>query len=381
LHAKFRVVHVTDAINSSFPAAFAEIETRLGGIKIDTIKDVLRSMLKDVALILGGSTVLGSGVGAAVGSLAFGVGAVPGAAIGATAGFEMGNLILTFTGLKSIATFMAGAVPAAIRCYGDGFREAWGEPDGKATWAHIAYKDFAKGHVLFVMAILMGIVGYLTRGKGNFPILMGEIRASAKLGPKFADWIELNQGSLMRNPALQQGMRMSAGAASDEAPAVAPQIQGPIRGQQLPNAIDPDAPISAAPATPAETLAKVNKGRAPFSELNAAVAEAQGYKYATETLGQDAISGPGKASVQGPDFLTLGKTRDGLPAINVWDAKYRGPNNPYYPNSIPQNQLDSWLPDITDAVNNMAPGEAKDAALDALQNGRIQGQIFKWPPQ
>jgi hypothetical protein len=250
-NAKFRVMHVTGAINDSFPAAFTEIEARLGGISMDTIKDVLRSMLKDVALILGGSTVLGSGIGAAVGALAFGVGAVPGAAIGASAGFEMGNLILALTGLKSIATFMAGAVPAAIRCYGDGFRKAWGEPSGKATWMNFAYKDFAKGHVLFVMAILMGIVGYLTRGKGNFPILLGEIRASAKLGPKFADWIELNKDALIRNPALQQSMRASAGAAGEEA-SVSTQVPGPIRGQQLPNTVNPDALLSTPPRTPAQ---------------------------------------------------------------------------------------------------------------------------------
>jgi hypothetical protein len=183
--AMFRVAHVTGAINDSFPAAFGEIERRLGGISLDTITDVLRNMLKDVAIILGGSTALGTGIGATVGAFAFGVGAIPGAGIGATAGFEMGNLILTFTGLKSIVSFMADAVPAAIKCYGKGFRAAWGEPSGKATWAHFAYKDFAEGHVLFVMAILMGIVGYLLRGKGDFPILLGEIRASAKLGPKF----------------------------------------------------------------------------------------------------------------------------------------------------------------------------------------------------
>jgi hypothetical protein len=372
-----RAHNVAKAINESFPAAFGEIEKRLGGIKIDSIEDVLIKMLRDVAITLGGSTVIGAGIGGAVGSLAFGIGAAPGAGIGATAGFEMGNLILTFTGLKSIISFMKDAVPAALTCYDTGFSNAWGKKDDDAPYASWAYRDFAMGHVLFFMAILMGIVGYLMRGKGNLPILLGEIRASPKLGGKFADWIELNQDSLMRNPALQQGMRMSTGAASDEAPAVASQMQGPLRGQKPTNLIDPNAPISAAPATPAETLAKVNQGRAPYSELNAAVAEAQGYNNAINNLGHIGIEAPGKASVQGPDFITLDPAGEGT--INVWDAKYRGPNATSWPTTIPDSKMASWASQISDAVNNMPAGTAKDMALDALQNGRVVPQVFKWP--
>jgi hypothetical protein len=213
-------------------------------------------MLMDVAIILGGSTALGSAIGAGVGVWAFGVGAIPGAGVGAAAGFETGNLILTLTGLKSIVSFMKNAVPAAMQCYGRGFSSAWGDRDGRAPFKNLAYVDFAKGHVLFVLAILAGIVGYIMR-KGDFPLLMNELRASPRLGPKFADWVGTNKDALMRNPVLMQSMRSGAGAgaAETEAPQV---VQGPMRGQTQPNLIDPNAPISGPAVTPTQAAPPQN---------------------------------------------------------------------------------------------------------------------------
>src|SRR5580693_3038057 len=77
-----RLNNVLNAINESFPAAFTEITKKLRGVSIDAIKPILRDMLTDVALYLGGSTVLGAGIGGGIGSLGFGVGAVPGAMVG-----------------------------------------------------------------------------------------------------------------------------------------------------------------------------------------------------------------------------------------------------------------------------------------------------------
>ncbi len=244
-----RVKNVKNAIEESFPRAFTNIERKLGGISIASIEGVLRNMLMDVAIYLGGSTALGAAVGAAVGVWGAGVGAIPGAAIGSAAGFEVGNLILTFTGLKSIASFMKDSVPAAIACYGEGFRHAWGERNNGAPYAKTAYIEFAQGHVLFVMSILMGIVGYLMR-KGDFPLLMNEMRASQQLGPKFADWIVTNKDALMRNPALMQSMHAGAGAGAAESEA--PAVTGPLRGQTPTNFIDPNAPISSGPVTPTQ---------------------------------------------------------------------------------------------------------------------------------
>jgi hypothetical protein len=251
-----RVDNVTSAIHDSFPRAFGDIEAKLGGISVASIAGILRDMLKDVAIILGGSTALGTGIGAAIGVWGFGVGAIPGAGVGAAAGFETGNLILTITGLKSIVSFMKDAVPGAMNCYAQGFRKAWGESDGSAPYKNFAYSDFAQGHVLFVLAILAGIVGYIMR-KGDFPLLMNEMRASPRLGPKFADWVGTNKDALMRNPILMQSMRSGAGAgaAEAEAPRV---VQGPMRGQTPPNLIDPYAPISGPAVTPTQAAPPQN---------------------------------------------------------------------------------------------------------------------------
>lgn len=214
-----RLRNVLSAIDDSFPAAFHEITKKLRGISIDTIKPILRDMLTDVALYLGGSIALGAGVGGGVGALAGGVGAIPGAMVGGWLGFELGNVIMALTGLKSIVVFMKDAVPAAIKCYGYGFQKAWGEdPTDTTPWRHSAWRNFAEGHILFLMALLMGIVAYLTRGKGDYGALLSEIRASKKLGPRMADWIEANKDDLLRNPELQQSVKASAGGGGEAPP-------------------------------------------------------------------------------------------------------------------------------------------------------------------
>jgi hypothetical protein len=229
-----RVNNVVRAIDESFPAAFHEITKKLRGISIDSIKSILRDMLTDVALYLGGSTVLGTGIGGGIGSLAGGIGAIPGAMVGGWLGFELGNVIMVLTGLKSVAVFMKDALPAAVRCYGLGFKEAWGEPTDKAPWASFAWKRIAQGHVLFLMALLMGIVAYLTRGKGDFGALLAEVRASKKLGPKMADWIEANKDDLLKNPELQP--KASAGGGGAEKPSEPPPANRPPPRPSAPGA-------------------------------------------------------------------------------------------------------------------------------------------------
>jgi hypothetical protein len=133
-----RIRNVLNAIDDSFPTAFTEITKKLRGISIDTIKPILRDMLTDVALYLGGSTALGTGIGGGIGAFAGGVGAIPGAIVGGWLGFELGNVIMALTGLKSVVVFMKDAVPAAIQCYGFGFKYAWGEPNDAAPWQRSA---------------------------------------------------------------------------------------------------------------------------------------------------------------------------------------------------------------------------------------------------
>jgi hypothetical protein len=226
-----RLNNVLNAINESFPAAFTEITKKLRGISIDAIKPILRDMLTDVALYLGGSTALGAGIGGGIGAFAFGAGAVPGAMVGGWLGFEIGNVIMALTGLKSVVAFMKDAVPAAVKCYGIGFKNAWGEdPTDTAPWKHSASRDIAMGHILFMMALLMGIVAYLTRGKGDFGALLSEVRASPKLGPKMAEWLEANKNDLLKNPELQPKASAGGGGAKDAAKDASNNIPKPMRG-------------------------------------------------------------------------------------------------------------------------------------------------------
>jgi hypothetical protein len=125
-----------------------------------------------------------------------------------------------------------------------------------------------------------------------------------------------------------------------------------------------------------QVLARVNGGRAAFSEINASLGELNGYQQALNS-GQIGIRGPGNASVQGPDYVTLDTTGEGT--VNVWDAKYRGPKYSSYPTSIDPDKLQAWMPQVVDAVNAMPEGPAKSMAIDALANGRVAGLVFKWP--
>jgi hypothetical protein len=171
----------------------------------------------------------------------------------------VGNLILTFTGLKSIAIYLKDAVPAACRYYKEGFKEAWGPADfSRQPFMRSATEDFAKGHVLFIMALLMGIVAYLTRGKGSMQSLLAEVRGSTRLGPKMATWLEQNEDKLLKSSELRQGMRSEGVGGGGDAPASS--IPKPMRGQPASdNAIDPSKinVRGTTPTTPSSVLSDV----------------------------------------------------------------------------------------------------------------------------
>lgn len=209
---KSRVMRLRSALAKSGPIAFQTVTTKLEGIKLDAIWSILFSAVRDMALYYGGSVVLGTAIGAGLGSLAFGVGAIPGAAIGAEAGNVVGEWVLIYLGLKMLAEGLVNTIPPALRLYVQGFRIAWGptendRPDARysADYYHgedMAAHRFADGHVLMIMAILIAIVAYLTRGKSE-EALMQAVRKSERLGTKMADWLEENKGRLLKNDNLK----------------------------------------------------------------------------------------------------------------------------------------------------------------------------------
>jgi len=209
---KSRVMRLRAALAASGPIARQTVARKLEGIKLDAIWDILFAAVRDMALYYGGSVVLGTAVGAGLGSLAGGVGAIPGAAIGAEAGSLLGEWVLMFLGLKMLAEGLVNTIPPALRLYVQGFRIAWGpvdsdRPDARysADYHHgedMAAHRFADGHVLLIMAILIAIVAYLLRGKSE-EALMQAVRKSERLGTKMADWLAENKDRLLKEESLK----------------------------------------------------------------------------------------------------------------------------------------------------------------------------------
>ena len=237
---KSRVMRLRGALAASGPIARQTVARKLEGIKLDAIWDILFAAVRDMALYYGGSVVLGTAVGAGLGSLAGGVGAIPGAAIGAEAGSLLGEWALMFLGLKMLAEGLVNTIPPALRLYVQGFRIAWGpvdsdRPDARysADYHHgedMAAHRFADGHVLMIMAILIAIVAYLLRGKSE-EALMQAVRKSERLGTKMADWLAENKDRLLKEESLKPKVAERAPSQETE--------PGPLGKKPQPKAVRP----------------------------------------------------------------------------------------------------------------------------------------------
>jgi hypothetical protein len=219
-----------EAIEESKWIALRNLKAKLGGIKLDDIWPLLLEICHDMALYIGGSAIAGAVVGAFIGSAGLGVGAVPGAVAGTAAGAEIGQMLLGFFGLKSVIEYMLDKLPVAIDEYRKGFLVAWGpmpsmhdmfseQPASSYNFESnaMAAGNFARGHEIIIMALLMGIVTYLGRSKGNLKALMAEASSHSKLGPKFATWLEQNERELSASPVLRD-QRSGDAQAGSQAP-------------------------------------------------------------------------------------------------------------------------------------------------------------------
>lgn len=218
-HVGDRAQRVREAVSISEQLALRELQGKLSGIGLDDIWPVLREICHDAALYIGGGWLIGAVVGGGVGALAFAPGFMVGAVAGSLVGAQAGNWLLGFLGLRSVLGFMAASVPRAVHAYRAGFEEAWGRmpdlnPDSMDAphygvhavpgSVNHAARDFARGHEILVIALLAGVVAYLSKGKGQLPVLLAEVRQSARLGPKMAGWLEQNADRLSKQPLLQQ---------------------------------------------------------------------------------------------------------------------------------------------------------------------------------
>jgi hypothetical protein len=115
--------------------------------------------------------------------------------------------------------------------------------------------------------------------------------------------------------------------------------------------------------------------RSKLEHQNASIGELQGY-WRAQARGEIGILDPGPTTSPGrPDYITLDLNKR---EIVVYDSKYRGPGGSY-PSGVPPSKLQSWLPQVRKAIEAMPNGPMKTRALQALQQGKIRGEVSKWP--
>ena len=288
-----RIQRVKTAISRSDDIARVLVFERLKGLGIEDIWPILIQVLKDIALYWGGAVVVGALVGGVAGAFFGGAGAVPGAMAGGAIGNQVGIWILALLGLKSLVDSLADLIPAACRRYEEGFRKAWDGPEQTAARpaAHNgrdAAQEFAEGHVLLLIALLMSIVTYLTRGRGDRAKLFTEIRDSKRLGPKVAVWLEKHEAQLVKHAALRKPMAKAGGGTSSGTSATA----GRGSGAALPGDKPPTRPPTASKNEPAPKLRAPNKPRQPRTYEKKVVNEdgSTTYTLKTETGGTTQVT-------------------------------------------------------------------------------------------
>ncbi|CAI8879895.1 hypothetical protein ALP99_02872 [Pseudomonas syringae pv. tomato] len=221
-----RIESVKLAMAKSYPIIQLNLMRKWSSIDIAEILPVLLKLVKEVAMIMGGSVAVGTLVGAAAGSLAFGAGAIPGAIAGSGIGVQVGNLILLGMGLSAIAEYFYQGLPACLATLYEGIVTAWNaeegvkppglDPTGASAWLideriDDAARKLAKGQEQLVMLLLTAIVTYITRGQvkaGIVGSLDGIAARSAKLqadmtNKQIAGWLARNEQTLLAHPELR----------------------------------------------------------------------------------------------------------------------------------------------------------------------------------
>ncbi|CAI8709788.1 hypothetical protein EMIT0P258_110007 [Pseudomonas sp. IT-P258] len=120
-----RIDNVRHAMALSVPIMQMNISRKWASININEILPVLLKLLQEVVMIVGGSVTIGAALGGAVGSFAFGAGAVPGAAIGAGVGLQVGNLIMAALGLYAITGYFSAGIGPCLSTIFEGLCTAW----------------------------------------------------------------------------------------------------------------------------------------------------------------------------------------------------------------------------------------------------------------
>ncbi|CAI3807392.1 hypothetical protein GLGCALEP_04636 [Pseudomonas sp. MM221] len=220
-----RVRAVQSAFNQAEWQAAGLLRQRFAELDIANILDDLLKVVREMAMIVVGSTLTGGAIGAGIGAFAAGAGAIPLAGAGAAMGLKVSGWILGVLGLASIAEFFLDGLPRIGEYYLDGIRIAWegtrdeslnpfgrDDPHAVSRAAH----HIALGHVEVVMLLLGAIVSHLTRGRGDARVLAQDMAASRK-GARLGQWMLKHEDALKKRPDLQLPERRK-GALSEPPP-------------------------------------------------------------------------------------------------------------------------------------------------------------------
>ena len=250
-----RVTRLRHAIDDSVPLAFEHLQRLLGALSFADVRQVLVTLVRDIALVWCGSVILGGGVGGVIGAFGGGVGAVPGAALGASVGASAGEALLALFGLKALAESMASSMPRALRAYRQGARDAWDDPPfGGADDGHESFRtrqaawELAQGHLALLQALLTALLALLSRGGTARALALHEIGANARLGPAMARWLVAQEDALRR--VLGRVGRSSEAEMAAGAVAAAGSVSTPtqlLAEVKLRSAATPEGPSSLAP--------------------------------------------------------------------------------------------------------------------------------------
>lgn len=221
-----RIESVKLAMARSYPIIQLNLMRKWASIDITEILPVLLQLVKEVAMIMGGSVAVGTLVGGAIGSFALGAGALPGAIVGGGVGAQVGNLILLGMGLSAIAEYFYQGLPVCLATIYDGMVTAWNaeegvkppglDPTGASAWLideriDAAAQKLARGQEQLIMLLLTAIVTYITRGQIKAGVVgsLDSIAArSAKLqtdmtNKQIAGWLARNEQKLLAHPELR----------------------------------------------------------------------------------------------------------------------------------------------------------------------------------
>jgi len=158
-----RVRAVQSAFTQAEWQAGTMLRQRFAELEIASILNELLMVVRDMAMIVVGSTLTGGAIGAGIGAFGAGAGAIPLAGAGAVMGLKVSGWILGVLGLASIAEFFIEGLPRIGEYYLDGIRIAWegtrdegfnpfgrDDPHAISSAAH----HIALGHVEVVVLLL-----------------------------------------------------------------------------------------------------------------------------------------------------------------------------------------------------------------------------------